>query len=125
MISSNNGSVNGITEKVGSKIRLRFQCPRSPRSNRLPACASSEKATEIALRALDKEMDENLDFALWLTCRETQDAWLPAFQKGEITFGGNFAHAIFALKATGNPAAFAPSRRRCGTTRSRRRTASR
>ncbi|MGI8603469.1 MAG: PVC-type heme-binding CxxCH protein, partial [Verrucomicrobiales bacterium] len=66
------------------------------------------QATEIALRALDKEMDENLDFALWLTCRETQDVWLPAFQKGEINFGGNTAHAVFALKATGNPAALAP-----------------
>ena len=71
------------------------------------------------------EMDENLDFALWLTCRETQDVWLPAFQKGEITFGGNSAHAIFALKATGNPAALAPLAGRCARERSRRKTASR
>ena len=66
------------------------------------------KATELALTALDKEMDENLDFALWQTCRDTQDVWLPAFQKGEITFGGNFKHVVFALKATGNPAALQP-----------------
>ncbi len=68
----------------------------------------SAKATELALTALDLPMDENLDFALWLTCRETQDAWLPAFQRGEITFGGNFKHAVFALKAAGNPAALQP-----------------
>jgi putative heme-binding domain-containing protein len=66
------------------------------------------KATEVALDALDKEMDENLDFALWQTCRDTRDVWLPAFQKGEITFGGNFKHVVFALKATGDAAALGP-----------------
>lgn len=70
--------------------------------------AHTAKATETALRALDHAMDENLDFALWQTCRDTQDVWLPAFQKGEITFGGNFTHAVFALKATGNAAALQP-----------------
>jgi putative heme-binding domain-containing protein len=65
-------------------------------------------STELALAALDHEMDENLDFALWQTCRDTQDVWLPAFQKGEITFEGNFKHVVFALKATGNPAALEP-----------------
>jgi len=66
------------------------------------------KATEAALKALDLDMDENLDFALWQTCRDTQDVWLPAFAKGEITFGGNFQHVVFALKATGNPGALQP-----------------
>ena len=66
------------------------------------------KATETALRALDRDMDENLDFALWQTCRDTADVWLPAFTRGEITFGGNFQHVVFALKATGNPAALQP-----------------
>jgi putative heme-binding domain-containing protein len=66
------------------------------------------KATETALKALDQAMDENLDFALWQTCRDTADVWLPAFAKGEITFGGNFQHVVFALKATGNPGALQP-----------------
>ena len=35
-------------------------------------------ATEAALAALDRPLDENLDFALWLLCRETRDAWFPA-----------------------------------------------
>lgn len=68
----------------------------------------SAKATETALRVLDKEMDENLDFSLWQTCRNTADVWLPAFAKGEVTFGGNFQHVVFALKATGDPAALQP-----------------
>jgi putative heme-binding domain-containing protein len=68
----------------------------------------SARATEAALKALDMPMDENLDFALWQTCRDTADAWLPAFSKGELTFGGNFQHVVFALKATGNPAALQP-----------------
>lgn len=66
------------------------------------------RATELALAALELPVDENIDFALWQTCRDTQDVWLPAFQRGEITFGGNFQHAVFALKATGNPAALQP-----------------
>ncbi|MFN0126436.1 MAG: PVC-type heme-binding CxxCH protein [Verrucomicrobiales bacterium] len=68
----------------------------------------SPQATETALQALNHSMDENLDFALWQTCRDTADVWLPAFEKGETTFGGNFQHVVFALKATGNPAALEP-----------------
>jgi len=60
-------------------------------------------AVELACLALDHPMDENLDFALWLTCSELADVWLPAFQKGEITFGGNVAHIAYALKAANKP----------------------
>ena len=67
--------------------------------------AASPAAVEAACRALDHPMDENLDFALWLTCRQLADVWLPAFQKGEITFGGNVAHISFALKAADRPQA--------------------
>ncbi len=62
-------------------------------------------AVELACQALDHPMDENLDFALWLTCSELADVWLPAFQKGEITFGGNVAHIAYALKAANKPEA--------------------
>jgi len=62
-------------------------------------------AVELACKALDHPMDENLDFALWLTCSELADVWLPAFQKGEITFGGNVAHIAYALKAANKPEA--------------------
>ncbi len=63
------------------------------------------KGVETACQVLDKAMDENLDFALWLTCRELADIWLPAFQKGEITFGGKVSHIAFALKAADRPEA--------------------
>ena len=55
--------------------------------------------------ALDKPVDKNLDFALWLTARELQGVWLPAFENGEIDFGKNFKQVIFAMKASENAAA--------------------
>jgi len=69
--------------------------------------ANSAAAVEAACRALDHPMDENIDFSLWLTCRQLADTWLPAFQKGEITFGGNVAQIAFALKAADRPQAVA------------------
>lgn len=62
-------------------------------------------AVEQAALVLGKPMDENLDFALWLTCRNLADVWLPAFQKGEITFGGDVSRIAFALKAADRPEA--------------------
>ena len=67
--------------------------------------ARTAKGIELACKVLDHPMDENLDFALWLTCRQLANVWLPAFQKGEITFGGNVAHIAFALKAADKPEA--------------------
>ncbi|MES2709466.1 MAG: PVC-type heme-binding CxxCH protein [Verrucomicrobiota bacterium] len=63
------------------------------------------QAAEAATLALGKAMDENIDFAVWLTCRELAGVWLPAFQKGEITFDGDVARISFALKAADRPEA--------------------
>lgn len=82
-----------------SSARVRLEGIHALR--RVGTAAAVEKATQI----LDQAMDENLDFALWLTCRQLADVWLPAFQKGEITFGGNVAHIAFALKAADKPEA--------------------
>ena len=60
---------------------------------------------EAALGVMDQAMDANVDFALWLTCRNLADTWLPAFQQGQITFGGNVAKIAFALKAADRPEA--------------------
>jgi putative heme-binding domain-containing protein len=57
------------------------------------------RSAELALQALDKPVDKFLDYALWLTARELQTAWLPAFQKGQTDFGGNVRRLIFALQA--------------------------
>src|SRR5262249_28608500 len=60
------------------------------------------RAAEMALRALDRQMDENLDYGLWLTLRELEPAWLPALQEGKFDFGGNIQRPAFALHAIGS-----------------------
>ncbi len=64
------------------------------------------RAVEIATSVLDLPMDENLDFALWLTCYELAPTWLPAFRKGDFVFG-NATRTLFALKAANQPDAAA------------------
>jgi putative heme-binding domain-containing protein len=62
----------------------------------------SVRAAELALRALDRPLDEYLDFALWRTLRELEPAWLPALQAGTFDFGGNARRLSFALQAVGS-----------------------
>ena len=64
------------------------------------------EAVEIALRALDKDMDDNLDFALWHTVRELEDVWFPAYASGDLRLPP--PHLTFALKATENPDGVTP-----------------
>ena len=66
------------------------------------------EAFELALRALDKDVDNNIDFLLDLTAREQADIWLPAFLKGDLKFNNNPKHLVYALKATGKPKALQP-----------------
>src|SRR5207245_7597887 len=68
----------------------------------------SAKAVEVALQALDRPVDKFLDYALWLTTRELQSEWLPALQRGEVTFGGNVKALTFALQTAGSPAGVRP-----------------
>src|SRR5439155_982385 len=63
---------------------------------------TSPEAVEIALKVLDKPMDRNLDYALWLTVRELEPYWMPEFQAGKLTFGGDAKKLAFALNAVGN-----------------------
>jgi putative heme-binding domain-containing protein len=62
----------------------------------------SPVAAEMALQALDHPMDRILDYALWLTLRELEPYWLPEFQAGKLTFGGDAKKLAFALNAVGN-----------------------
>lgn len=57
---------------------------------------------ETALKALDRPMDRTLDYALWLTVRELEPYWMPEFQSGKLTFGGDAKKLAFALNAVGN-----------------------
>ena len=62
-------------------------------------------AAEVAMLALDKDVDEWLDYALWLTVRDLQPLWQPALTSGKITFGNNARHIAFVLKSAGSPEA--------------------
>jgi putative heme-binding domain-containing protein len=64
--------------------------------------SNSATAAESALQILDKPMDRVLDYALWLTVRELEPYWLPAFMEGKLTFGGDAKKLAFALNAIGN-----------------------
>lgn len=68
----------------------------------------SPQAVEIALNALDKPMDRVLDYALWLTVRELEPYWMPAFKEGKLTFGGDPKKIAFALNAVGTADAVKP-----------------
>lgn len=65
-------------------------------------------AFELALKALDKPVDNNIDFLLDLTAREQADLWLPAFLKGDLKLNNNPRHLVYALKASGKPEALQP-----------------
>ena len=65
-------------------------------------------AVKLAAGALDHEMDQNIDFALWETLRRTQGHWLPVVKSGKFNFGGDPTKLAFAARAVENPAALAP-----------------
>ena len=60
----------------------------------------STEAAEIAVLALDKEMDSVLDYSLVLTLQKLKPYWV-----GKSTFGGNISHIAYAVKATKSTAA--------------------
>jgi putative heme-binding domain-containing protein len=66
-----------------------------------------ESAT-LAMRALDKPVDQFLDYALWLTARDLQEQWLPAVVQGKDVFDGNVLHLVFAAKAVGTGSVVPP-----------------
>ncbi len=65
-------------------------------------------AVEAALQVLDMPMDRVLDYALWLTVRELEPYWMPAFKEGKLTFGGDPKKLAFALDAVGTKDAVKP-----------------
>jgi putative heme-binding domain-containing protein len=51
--------------------------------------------------ALDKPTDRWLDYAIFLSLRETKDQWLPKVKDGSFNFGGDPKKLAFALQAAG------------------------
>jgi putative membrane-bound dehydrogenase-like protein len=82
--------------------RVRFEAVRA-----LAEFKSATAAT-TALGILDHPMDRILDYSLWLTLRELEPYWLPEFQSGKLTFGGDARKLAFALSAIGNRDAMKP-----------------
>lgn len=68
------------------------------------AALGDAHACDVALTALGTPRDRFLDYALWLTARETAPAWLPQVETGEIDFGGSAERQLFALEAAAVPA---------------------
>ncbi|HLX63681.1 MAG TPA: PVC-type heme-binding CxxCH protein [Planctomycetota bacterium] len=67
-----------------------------------------QRSLEIALRALDKPMDANIDFALFHACNALKQYWLPGVENGSYAFGGNMRALAYALQAAGSRAGVAP-----------------
>ena len=68
----------------------------------------NRKAVEIAINILDHPMDENLDFAAWLTISGLQKEWLPAFVNKEPIFDGVINKQMYALLTSDDPSVVAP-----------------
>jgi putative heme-binding domain-containing protein len=66
------------------------------------AAVQNVRAAELSLRALQRPLDTDLDYGLWLTMRELEGQWLPALQAGKFDFGGNVRRLTFALQAVGS-----------------------
>jgi len=75
--------------------------------NALRAIGTLE-AVETAMRAVDRQLDGNLDYAAWLTARELESLWLPALEAGKPVFDGKPDRLAFALSAVGKAASLRP-----------------
>ena len=66
------------------------------------------RAADLAMSALDLPMDRFLDYALWLTARQLEPAWLPEVLAGRFDFGGKPQRLAYALLAVGSPEVVKP-----------------
>lgn len=76
----------------------------------MAVCATIRKPAmvEIALQALDRPMDEPLDFLLEQICRDQSDRWLPVFLEGKLKLNGKPKHLVYALSRTRRSDALKP-----------------
>ncbi len=72
------------------------------------ATIQETQSMELALRALDRPVDQFLDYALWLTARDLKQSWLPALETGQFNLDIAPEHLEFALRAIDSPAVVAP-----------------
>jgi putative heme-binding domain-containing protein len=98
--------VRGWNDSMNRKHLLHLVKDEHPRV-RLEAVRALAKqkgglrvASAIA-SALDMPTDRWLDYAIWLSLRETKDQWLPDVKAGTFDFGGDPKKLVFALQAAG------------------------
>lgn len=72
------------------------------------AAIQKPQSMEIALRALDRPIDQFLDYAMWLTSRDLKQSWLSALEAGEFDLEVNPEHLEFALRAVDSPTVVEP-----------------
>ena len=63
------------------------------------------QAFNLIMDAFDKEIDSNIDFALWLAARELKSVWLPLLEEGKLKIKGRHKALQFILKASEEPEA--------------------
>ncbi|QDT35516.1 PVC-type heme-binding CxxCH protein [Thalassoglobus polymorphus] len=62
------------------------------------------EAVSIALQALEQDVDENIDYALWLTCRDLEPIWTPALLDGSLNVESPPQALPFLLRSSGSAA---------------------
>ena len=65
------------------------------------------RSIEAAVRVRDMPLTPLIEFALETAANELKPVWLPAYQEGRVTFGGNQEHLNYALRAVQSQAALA------------------
>jgi putative heme-binding domain-containing protein len=97
MDSSNEQPTKLLADQVASSHpRVRFEAVRGL------AHHQNQQSILSALQVLNHPMDRFLDYALWLTVRELEPQWVPAFREGKLKFDDP-RHLLFAVQASGSP----------------------
>ncbi len=60
-------------------------------------------AVRLLAKTLEYPLDENIDYALWLSFRALQGDWLPALDRGVDVFSGDANKRMYALLAAEGP----------------------
>ncbi|MHC4995034.1 MAG: PVC-type heme-binding CxxCH protein, partial [Planctomycetota bacterium] len=66
------------------------------------------RAASVALGALDHNMDEWLDYSLWLTVRELEPAWIDEVNANPTYFGDDPKRLMYAVSAVDSGRVLAP-----------------
>jgi len=66
---------------------------------------NSLDGVQLAMKVRENPLDNNLEYASWLTTKQLKDQWLPVFATNDKLFGGNENHQLFALLSAEDPEA--------------------